>query len=91
MPFSKNRIAGGVAAPADSLLRGFGTGQLIKFAAPGAPDYAQLFSRPKGPGGGWLHATSGALHHTLPERQQAASAALKPWLPSRKDEGGLAT
>ena len=50
MPFSKNRTVGGIAAPADSLLRGFGTGQLIKFSAPGAPDYAQLFSRPKDPG-----------------------------------------
>ena len=50
MPFSKNRTVGGIAAPADSLPSSFGTGQLIKLSAPGAPDYSQLFSRPKGAG-----------------------------------------
>lgn len=50
MPFSKNRTVRGIAAPADSLPSGFGTGQLIKLSAPVAPDYSQLFSRPKDPG-----------------------------------------
>lgn len=49
-PFSKNRAARGIAAPADSLPLGFGTGQLIKPSAPRAPDSSQLFSRPEDPG-----------------------------------------
>ena len=91
MPFSKNRTVGGIAAPTDSLLRGFGTGQLIRFSAPGAQDYSQLFSRLKGPGEAGLtpHVRRSSSHTTREE--QAASTASKPWLPSRKDEGGLAT